>query len=681
MQEAVKGFNTRMKFLQETLESVKTKPVGEGLICVLCQKKLGEYDTVMNKTFKLAISAVLGAAMVTPAFAQRDNFPDVKDTHWASEAVNRLKKEGIITGYPDGTFKGKQNITRYELATILYAIYTNLKNVTDGLDANIRALDAKVNAMSSNTGNGGGGSVVDNSSELRQAISSLRSEVSSMKAWGTDISNMKKMADSYQKELTSMGVDVEAMKKSLGDLTKRVEALENKKSTITFSGDANFFVTAASKGSRGNAPINQDGRWQSSNTQAAGLDTLRVQHELGINIDAGDVHGTIVASNFFGAGSGFLNQSTVNNQYGRGYNEGNTNVYINELYARVEDSLGGRSFSAKIGRQGLKISPFVMQRLDVNSFYDNSREDNGEFMVDGVNASLKLGGDSSLGLFLGRTSSQVGTSGGAIQPITIGAEQLLPANVQLPIQRTMGATLNFGFGGSNGNLLGSYVQFDGDQQNVALANRLEVTGLDLNYKLGGNLHLMGGWGKSLWKDGSASVLDNDNMRTNAGLNYNGGALSLGVSYSNVEAQYLAPGDWGRTGIFRNLTNLRTTAGNLGYKMNDRFDLFGSVSRGEAITGTGKVDGFTAGFNYKINGAWDLTTTYENTEFKNGFGGLGNPSFKFTTFAFKYNMAQNTMFKLMYQLTDVTNIANPPGGPLAANNPNGGFLAAQFSVKF
>jgi len=78
--------------------------------------------------------------MVTPAFAQRDNFPDVKDTHWAFEAVNRLKKEGIITGYPDGTFKGKQFITRYELATLLYAIYTNLKNVTDGLVPKLKLL-------------------------------------------------------------------------------------------------------------------------------------------------------------------------------------------------------------------------------------------------------------------------------------------------------------------------------------------------------------------------------------------------------------------------------------------------------------------------------------------------------------------------------------------------------------
>jgi len=47
----------------------------------------------MNKTFKYAISVVLSAAMVTPALAQRDNFPDVADTHWAFEAVARLKKK------------------------------------------------------------------------------------------------------------------------------------------------------------------------------------------------------------------------------------------------------------------------------------------------------------------------------------------------------------------------------------------------------------------------------------------------------------------------------------------------------------------------------------------------------------------------------------------------------------
>lgn len=622
----------------------------------------------MNKTFKLAISAVLGAAMVTPAFAQRDNFPDVKDTHWAFEAVNRLKKEGIITGYPDGTFKGKQFITRYELATLLYAIYTNLKNVTDGLDAQVKALDAKVNSGNT-TNNGGGETKTVDTSDLKRAIESTQKEVSAMKAWGSDINTLKKMADSYQKELTSMGVDVEAMKKSLSDLDKRVSALENKKPAITITGDANFLVTAVSKGSNSAGSLNQDGKWQASGTNAAGLDTLRVNHELGLQINSADnkVHGEIVANSLLG---GFPNQSQVRSNFGSSYNEGPTNVFINSLYVNHDDSLAGLAFSSKIGRQGMKLNPWVMSRLDNNSFYSNSRQDNGEFMVDGISAALKFGGSANLHLFIGRTSTQSGTVGGALQPITIGSEQGIAAANLLPISRVGGANLQFGLLGGNFNA--AFVNYDADGNNGAGANRLEVTGIDGTFKLLG-LDVAAGYGKSVWKSGTSSVLDTDNTRTNLGVSYATGALGLGVNYSNVEAAYLAPGDWGRTGIFRNLTNLRTTGANLTYKMNDKFNLFGNASRGEAVTGTGKVDSSTFGFNYKLNSAWDLTTSFETTEFKEGFGTIANSTYKFTTFGFGYNMGANSMFNLAYQVTDHTNVL---GG-----NPNGGFIAAQFTVKF
>ena len=160
----------------------------------------------MNKTFKYAISVVLSAAMVTPAFAQRDNFPDVADTHWAFEAVARLKKEGIITGYPDGTFKGQRMMTRYEMASLLYALYMNLKNVTDGLGAQITALETKVNGMS--TGGGSGKDYSQDISSLRDAVSMLKSDVSSMKSWSSDITQLKKMSSTYEKELSQMVTDL-----------------------------------------------------------------------------------------------------------------------------------------------------------------------------------------------------------------------------------------------------------------------------------------------------------------------------------------------------------------------------------------------------------------------------------------------------------------------------------------
>lgn len=47
-------------------------------------------------------------------------FPDVPKNHWAYEYVSTLKGNGVLTGYPDGEFKGDRPMTRYEFATMFY---------------------------------------------------------------------------------------------------------------------------------------------------------------------------------------------------------------------------------------------------------------------------------------------------------------------------------------------------------------------------------------------------------------------------------------------------------------------------------------------------------------------------------------------------------------------------------
>ncbi len=45
-------------------------------------------------------------------------FSDI-ESHWASEAICQLAADGIVKGYPDGTFKPQRNVTRAEFATLL----------------------------------------------------------------------------------------------------------------------------------------------------------------------------------------------------------------------------------------------------------------------------------------------------------------------------------------------------------------------------------------------------------------------------------------------------------------------------------------------------------------------------------------------------------------------------------
>ena len=57
-------------------------------------------------------------AAIVPANAEAP-FPDVPAESWAYGAIKQLVDDGLITGYPDGTFKGDRPLTRYEASYLL----------------------------------------------------------------------------------------------------------------------------------------------------------------------------------------------------------------------------------------------------------------------------------------------------------------------------------------------------------------------------------------------------------------------------------------------------------------------------------------------------------------------------------------------------------------------------------
>ena len=60
-------------------------------------------------------------------------FPDIAKNHWAYEAVEELTKQGLLEGYPDGTFGGDRMMTRYEFAEIVYRAMQKGLNVNEKL--------------------------------------------------------------------------------------------------------------------------------------------------------------------------------------------------------------------------------------------------------------------------------------------------------------------------------------------------------------------------------------------------------------------------------------------------------------------------------------------------------------------------------------------------------------------
>lgn len=90
---------------------------------------------------KAAIAACFACAAVTVSAA--NPFTDVSSDDWAYQAVASLSDEGVIDGYPDGTFRGDKHVTRYEIAQIV----ARLMAKEDTLNASQKETLARLSAQ------------------------------------------------------------------------------------------------------------------------------------------------------------------------------------------------------------------------------------------------------------------------------------------------------------------------------------------------------------------------------------------------------------------------------------------------------------------------------------------------------------------------------------------------------
>ena len=66
----------------------------------------------MNNNFINTAAMIIASAAAVSAAP----FNDVSSSHWAYEAVSQMAEKGVIQGFPDNTYKGNQNVSRYHLA-------------------------------------------------------------------------------------------------------------------------------------------------------------------------------------------------------------------------------------------------------------------------------------------------------------------------------------------------------------------------------------------------------------------------------------------------------------------------------------------------------------------------------------------------------------------------------------
>ena len=125
----------------------------------------------MKKILALAAAAALTAGV--SAYAANP-FSDVTADDWAYQAVSDLSAQGVVEGYPDGTFKGERNMTRYELAQIV---------------ARLMAKEDQLNAQQQATLDELAGEYADELANLGVRVSNLEKKVGNI-SWSGDAKMM-----------------------------------------------------------------------------------------------------------------------------------------------------------------------------------------------------------------------------------------------------------------------------------------------------------------------------------------------------------------------------------------------------------------------------------------------------------------------------------------------------------
>ena len=68
---------------------------------------------------KRCVAFLLGIAFTGPLPALATPFADVPGNHWAYQEIQSLAADGLLEGYPDGTFLGNRPPTRYKWPSCL----------------------------------------------------------------------------------------------------------------------------------------------------------------------------------------------------------------------------------------------------------------------------------------------------------------------------------------------------------------------------------------------------------------------------------------------------------------------------------------------------------------------------------------------------------------------------------
>ncbi len=636
--------------------------------------------------------AALAMAWSTPSMAQ-DQFKDLDPKHWAYEAVTELQQKGILLGYPDGYFKGKRTLTRYEFAIAL-------KRLLEKLPAGGTAGAGPA---------GPAGAPGDAGPAGPQGPPGMTPE---------EVLALRKLTDEFKNELTSLGANIRDINNRLDGLAKDLKDLTDRVNRMPKIG-GNFFVGVRTDRSRFNY-FDYSGAFRPhspSNFSAAD-----VVHDFHLTVAAplgtggAKFYGDLMFSNYLSYRGGTLTGGpaavkAVGVAGGSNYAE-----TITPYQAKVTLPVGvGANGELTVGRFENKATPLTYMRPDYDSYFDLNTYDNGSYVGDGIKLSAKFGSATS-SIWATSDASVVSNFGGfekpliGTGPVPFGLAQVIkPTGLILPqAASNQNAGIHLGVPLGFGSIGVTAIAFSTSAPVASLAlpyNTVIVYGA--NFKGNpGKFSIEAEAAKSVTQRGfsnSDGQSNDDNNAYHAGVGYNTGPVMASAGYNYIDPRFAAPGDWLKIGNWYNPTNVRGPYAKIGYKLSNSLDIH---IGGDVLEGARNRPGFfviddavrrvKAGVNFKVSRSWSTSLDYEGVFYSlsGGTSATGvntKPVEQYITLGAGVNLASNTKLKFGYQIINFQNVGNgfgagtgyPAGFGVGGggNSSNASVFTTQVAVHF
>jgi hypothetical protein len=449
------------------------------------------------------------------------------------------------------------------------------------------------------------------------------------------------------------------------------------------------------------------------------VNTPVVLHEyvLGVraNIPGGATIDAALTSNNYKNYLGTLGQTVGLNTNPAG------DTYIHHLEVDTPFNGIGRGSKFTIGRYAEKLGHLTLWKPDVDTYFNNPFEDNGNFYIDGARLRANFG-SVNVEAFGGKFSSNQGANGFPVNSPLAGASSMAifggptaagitfkpiaQANQgQMTVDEAAGISGGFGFKlfdrPGHIRLTALALANTGATPPGAGFTNVLVLGADSDIGIAERLGLTLDYAQSVIGTGSFNTVaptPHENNAFNATLGYGSGGLNITAGYRYIDPLFYAPGYWGRIGNWLNPTNIQGPTFRAAYDFSPSFgmniggDWFipahnrganGSLDRDEEITRAlvGVRWGLTKGFN--------ITADYEGVYWAlanargGGGGGQFHPTEQYITFGTGYNLTANTLLKLAYQIGDFNGHGGLGAGTLAGGSTHYNFntFTGQVAVKF